>query len=130
MTGIQESLIMVVEDNAALKESIIELLSLRGFHNFSTFSDGFTAVNYCIQSMPDIAILDVEMPGLSGLDILDKIKSIRPKLPVVMMSSRHDRHIILQACESGANTFFPKPFDSEMFCRKIEDLLNRVDFLR
>ena len=99
MTGIQESLIMVVEDNAALKDSIIELLSLRGFHNFTTFSDGFTAVNYCKKSMPDLAILDVEMHGLGGLEILNEIKSLRPKLPVVMMSSRHDRHIILQECE-------------------------------
>lgn len=130
MTGIQESMIMVVEDNSTLKESIIELLSLRGFHNFTTFSDGFTAVDFCKKEKPDLAILDVEIPGLDGLDILCEIKSLRPKLPVVMMSSRHDRHIILRACESGANTFFPKPFDSEMFCRKVEDLLQKVDFLK
>lgn len=130
MTGIQESMIMVVEDNAPLKDSIIELLTLRGFHNFTTFSDGYTAVNFCRKSKPDIVILDVEIPGIDGLEILGEIKTLRPKLPVVMMSSHHDRHIILRACESGANTFFPKPFDSEMFCRKIEDLLHKVDFFK
>jgi len=70
------------------------------------------------------------MPGISGLDMLVQFKSLKPLMPVVMVSSQHDRHVIVRACESGASTFFPKPLDSEMFCRKIEELLRQITFYR
>ena len=128
MTGITESSIMLVEDNMNLQESIIELLSYRGFHNITAFNDGFKAVTYCKTYSPDLAILDVEVHGLNGLDTLIELHSMKPTLPVIMMSSQLDKHVIIQACESGASTFFPKPFDSEMFCCKIDALLQKVVF--
>ena len=130
MTGVRERKIMIVEDNTVLRQSILDLLSEHGFHNLVAFGDGLNAVSYCRETRPDLAVLDVDMAGLSGLDILCEIRSMSQKLPVVMMSASHDRHILIQACESGANTFFPKPFDSDMFCRKIEALLENVSFLK
>jgi DNA-binding response OmpR family regulator len=130
MTGIQESSIVIVEDNKLLQESILELLALHGFHNVSAFSDALNAVSFFRQSHPDLAILDVEMAGMNGLDLLVELKSMRPRMPVVMMSSCHDKSLLLKACESGASTFFPKPFDTDMFCQKIEALLKKVDFYK
>ena len=121
--------ILVVDDDLSILGVMKRVLEKSEF-SVDTVTNGQDALTRITAKRPDLVILDVEIPGLSGLEILDKIRSLRPKLPVVMMSSRHDRHIILQACESGANTFFPKPFDSEMFCRKIEDLLHKVDFFK
>ena len=128
MANSQSVSIMVVEDNAVLRDSILDLLSIRGFHNVCAFRDAFKAVSYCKQSQPDLAVLDVEISGLSGLDLLVELKSIYPQLPVIMMSSCHTKNIILRACESGAETFFPKPLDTDLFCRKIESLLRGLDF--
>ena len=85
-------------------------------------------MKYCRVQQPDLAVLDVEMPGLNSLDLLQELKAIMPALPVVMMSSSHDKNTIMRACESGANIFFPKPFDTDMFCRKIECILRSIDF--
>ena len=120
--------IMLVEDNQVLCDSILDLLSIRGFRNVSAFRDAFDAVSYFKQSLPDLAVLDVEISGLSGLDLLIELKSIKPNLPVIMMSSCHTKNVILKACESGAESFFPKPLDTEMFCRKVESILNNIDF--
>ena len=128
--NISELSIMIVEDNRVLQETMLDLLGHHGYHNLHAFSDAFNAIRYFQQSTADLVVLDVEIPGLSGLDVLVQFKSIKPRLPVVMVSSLHDRHILMQACESGASTFFPKPLDSEMFCRKIEELLRQVTFFR
>ena len=129
MTGLHQSSIMIVEDNSLLSESIMELLSMHGFNNLVAFSDVFNAVRYFRQKYPDLVILDAELQGLSGLEVLAEFKTIRPRLPVVMMSSHHDKDMLLRACASGANTFFPKPFDTDLFCRQIEDLLSHISFL-
>lgn len=128
MTGIHTSSIMLIEDNPQMKESIVDLLALHGFKRINAFSNGMNALAYFQEKNSDLIILDIELPGMGGFELLQAIRSINRCIPVVMMSSRDDKNVILKACESGANTFFPKPFDSEMFCRKIEDLLNEVDF--
>ena len=128
MSGMHNPTIMLVEDNRDLQRSIIDLLVHRGYSNIAAFTDAFSAIKYFHSQVPDLAILDVEMHGISGLDLLEELKHTIPYLPVILMSSHHDRHIILRACECGADTFFPKPFDSELFCRKVEELLKRVDF--
>ncbi|MFH1707734.1 MAG: response regulator [Planctomycetota bacterium] len=128
--NISELSIMIVEDNRILQRTMLELLEDHGYHNLHAFSDGMHAIRYFQESTADLVVLDVEIPGINGLDVLVQFKSLKPRMPVVMVSSLHDRRILMQACESGASTFFPKPLDSEMFCRKIEELLRQVTFYR
>jgi DNA-binding response OmpR family regulator len=128
MVNFQNRTIVIVEDNLVLRDSLLDLLAIRGFNNVFAFRDAFKAVSYCKKSLPDLAVLDVEIAGLNGLDILVELKTLKPDLPVIMMSSCHSKNVILKACESGAESFFPKPLDADMFCRKVESLLQDIDF--
>ncbi len=67
-----------------------------------------------------IVLTDIHMPGMSGIDLLRKIKTTRPYVQVIMISSTEDTTNLLQAYEAGANDFIVKPFNRE-------DILTALD---
>jgi DNA-binding NtrC family response regulator len=61
---------------------------------------------------PDVAIVDLKMPGMSGIEVLEHLRRIRPRLPVIIVSGNHDADLMRQAVQKlGAFDFLQKPFD-------------------
>ena len=60
---------------------------------------------------PDVLVTDIRMPGKSGLDLLDEIRTRRPKLPVIVMTAHSDLDSAVAAYQGGAFEYLPKPFD-------------------
>lgn len=117
-------LILVVDDeerNVALLEAHL------GGHGYRTLSarDGAHAVEVALRDAPDLILLDVMMPGMSGVEVVAMLKSnARTKaIPVVMVTALHDRSTKLLALNSGAEEFIEKPVDTAELLIRVRNLV-------
>ncbi|HRX84162.1 MAG TPA: response regulator [Phycisphaerae bacterium] len=116
--------VLLVDDDRNIAKAVGIRLRAAGYDVHSTYA-GPEGVAAATASRPDAIILDVRMPGMSGLDVLEVLQS-RPEtcnIPVVMLSaSLLDED---QAIGRGAEYFLQKPFDPQKLCRAIERVLTQ-----
>jgi DNA-binding response OmpR family regulator len=95
-------------------------------------SDGHEALDVLSVSPVDLILLDVMMPGLSGVELVRRIRSKRcaSALPIIMVSARNDQTIMLECLQAGANDYITKPVDFPMLCARIETHLGIRDTYR
>src|SRR4029453_2085558 len=90
-------------------------------------NDGAAALAAIGEDPPDVILLDIEMPGMDGIEVLERIKSDEKlrHLPVVMISGSDDAHSRVRCLEAGADDFLPKPFDAAILRARINAGLDR-----
>jgi len=102
--------ILVVDDEAGMLQYLRRALELE-FCAVETECSGSAAIARVRDGYrPDLVLLDIEMPGLNGLDTLSQLLQFRPELKVVMCSCRDDVDTITRAQALGAHDYLPKPF--------------------
>jgi two-component system response regulator MtrA len=109
--------ILVVEDDSEMNESIVEILEAAGFEAEGIL-DGSIALAKFTAMHPDLVLLDVQLPGLSGLEIAGKIRQ-NHGTPIIMLTARTDTEDIVKGLEAGADDYVPKPFDSAVLIARI-----------
>ncbi|MBC2728032.1 response regulator [Desulfosporosinus sp.] len=108
-----KDILLVVDDHYGVRQFLSEFLSQEGFR-VKEASDGYTALQIIIEEKPKLTFLDLKMPGLSGIETLNKIKQLRLKTQVVVMSGSTQDKALMTAIQKGhVKCFFPKPFDLE-----------------
>jgi len=110
MSG-HSSLILVVDDEEEIRKILSYILEKEGF-KVITASDGQQAMEKICFDTPDAVLLDVRMPGLNGMGVLKKIKTIDDNLPVVLVTAYADTHQAVEAIKEGAYDYLAKPFDN------------------
>ncbi|MDD5304383.1 MAG: response regulator [Elusimicrobia bacterium] len=103
--------ILVVDDDADLRISLAAVLSPR--FEVLEASNGEEALAVLKRERPCLALLDVSMPGMSGLEVLAAAKAADPALVVVMLTSQQDIEIASKALNLGASEYVTKPFDAD-----------------
>ena len=121
--------VMVVDDSALVREFMRQLISAQSDMEVVTASDPYMARDKMLKEMPDVIILDVEMPKMDGLTFLQKVMNFRP-IPVIMFSSvtRHGAEEAINAMSMGAVDVVAKPTQNikvELNNLK-DDLLNKI----
>ena len=101
--------ILVVDDEPRLVDEIAEFLKGKAFQVFSAHHPE-RALDLVKKNRPDIAILDIRLPGMSGLDLLAEIKKLHPLTEVIMISGHGDMNTVIEAMRKGAVDYFAKPF--------------------
>lgn len=114
-----EKKIMIVDDAMFMRKVIRKNLEEEGYHNIIEASDGETAVELFDKEALDLVLLDITMPGMSGLEVLEEIKSRRPEVKVIMCSAIGQEAVITKAIMKGAEDFIVKPFKGEEIKRII-----------
>ncbi len=120
--------LLLVDD----EDSTLEMLAA----NLSTQFDirlaltGESALAACAEVLPDLLILDVDMPGLSGYDACRTLKALYPELPIVFHSAKTSIEERLLGYAAGGDDYLPKPFDPSELSTKIGLQLSRVDRAR
>lgn len=108
--------VLVVDDSVVVRKLLCEALaSGPGVEVAGTASSGAIALAKIPQLNPDVITLDIEMPGLNGIETLTEIRKLYPKLPVIMFSTLSERGaaITLEALSLGASDYVTKPTNSE-----------------
>ena len=113
--------VLVVDDEDFICELLDEFLSLKGY-DVTTARNGDEALLDFVENKPDLVLLDIRMPGISGVKVLRKIKNIDKDVRVIMLSAFGDAATVQDALELGAAHYLQKPV-------KFEQLSNILDSL-
>jgi two-component system, OmpR family, response regulator MtrA len=118
--------ILVADDDVDIRELIEFKLSTLG-HEIVAVSDGAAAVDVCRDHKPDLAVLDVMMPGMSGLDAIRMIRSdeAMADIPVILLTARAQESDVETGFESGADDYITKPFSPRELASRVQALLSR-----
>jgi len=121
-----DTVVMIVDDDAAVRDSLAVLLSTAGleveaYASGEEFLDAWTPVKAgCL-------VLDIRMPGISGLELLERLNASRSRIPVVIITGHGDVKIAVKAMKLGAVDFIEKPFKYEAIIESIRDALWREE---
>lgn len=102
--------VLVVDDDMLMREVLKALLRDEGFALAGEAIDGQSALASLERTRPDIVCLDVNMPGLSGIDVLKKIRSSNPEIRVIMITADSTMGTVREAVGFGAMGYIVKPF--------------------
>ena len=112
VNSMRKKTILIADDDKAIRTVLLRALSRDGY-NVLLASNAATLWQWVANGEGDIVISDVMMPDENGLDMLIRIKKIRPDLPVIIMSAQNTLMTAVKATENGAYEYLPKPFDLE-----------------
>src|SRR6188508_3294099 len=118
-----KSRILVIDDEAAIRDSLRMTLEYEGYE-FIGASTGQEGLALAEREAPDLVLLDVKMPGMDGLEVLDRLRAMNETLPVVVVSGHGSISTAVDATKKGAFDFIEKPFASE---RVLVSLRNALD---
>ncbi|MEA3438340.1 MAG: response regulator [Thermodesulfobacteriota bacterium] len=110
--------VLIIDDEVAVCDLLKYFLALKGYEVY-TASDGYTAINKVKEVCPHLVMLDIVMPGISGMEVLKKIKKINPKTGVIMITAVPDQEIITESIDLGAYDCIRKP----MNLKYVEDVV-------
>jgi DNA-binding NtrC family response regulator len=104
--------ILIIDDEAGIRDSLETLLTLEGFR-VEMAPDGQAGLDQLTRHSYDLLLLDLALPGESGIDLLPRIKSLAPELPIIMITAYGTVNNVVDAIRAGASNFIQKPWDNE-----------------
>jgi len=116
--------ILVIDDEAGIRESLEVLLSLEGYA-VRVAADGEEGLRILDLESLDLVLLDLALPGQSGLELLPQIKERQPDLPVIMITAYGTVDNIVESVRAGAENFIQKPWDNEKLLADIRSAVAR-----
>ena len=117
--------ILLLEDEEQIREVVAEYLMLAGYEVVEA-SNAEASFDIIDDTSIDLAILDIMLPGVSGMEVLQYIKNNRASVPVIMLSALNDEQSQLQAFNCFADDYVSKPFSPILLIKRIETILRRV----
>jgi DNA-binding NtrC family response regulator len=116
--------ILVADDDPYIQEALQDRLETLGYR-VSLAADGQQALDLLEHQGPQLILLDIEMPGIKGLDVLKEIRRKEIDIPVIMITAYGSIDLAVQAMKEGAYDFIPKPFDPGYVALVVEKAMER-----
>lgn len=117
--------ILIVEDEPAMVAGLRDNFEYEGYDVISA-QDGLAGVERALADNPDLVVLDVMMPRMSGLDVCKQLKAKRPSLPIIMLTARGQEIDKVVGLELGADDYVTKPFSIRELMARVKAVLRRV----
>ena len=118
------SKIALVDDDRNILTSVSMTLEAEGFE-VETYNDGQSALDAFTKRMPDMAVLDIKMPRMDGMDLLQRLRA-RTSMPVIFLTSKDEEIDELFGLKMGADDFIRKPFSQRLLVERVKAVLRRV----
>lgn len=115
--------VLVADDHAIVKEGLVSLLREHDFDVVDAVGDGHELLESARRLRPDVIVTDVSMPGLSGLDVLTRLKADRVNSKVIVLTMHHDADLATRAMRAGASAFMLKHSAGEELLTAIHQAL-------
>ncbi|MGB3368090.1 MAG: response regulator transcription factor [Acidaminobacteraceae bacterium] len=116
--------ILIVEDESEIRDIVAKYLENSNF-NVCKAKDGFEGLSLFEEFSPDLMILDVMMPGITGFDVLKNIRRIS-NIPIIMLTAKQEEVDRLTGFEMGVDDYVSKPFSVKELVKRVEVILKRV----
>ncbi|HTZ95896.1 MAG TPA: response regulator transcription factor [Terriglobales bacterium] len=117
--------ILIVEDEPNMVSGLRDNFEFEGYQVI-TAPDGVAGLERALSEMPDIVILDVMMPRMSGLDVCKQLKAKRPSLPIIMLTARGQEVDKVVGLELGADDYVTKPFSIRELLARVKAVMRRA----
>jgi two-component system response regulator FixJ len=111
-------IVHVVDDDEAMRDSMAFLLRAENFQ-VQTYADAADFLTALPQIKVGCVVTDVRMPGMSGIELLQRLRELKVSLPVIVVSGHGDVPLAVEAMKTGALDFIEKPFDDDVFLRAV-----------
>jgi DNA-binding NtrC family response regulator len=116
--------ILVVDDEEGVRHLLQRILQERGYEVI-TAADGEEALYVVSQGEADVVLLDIKMPGMSGMEVLDELAAQYPDVCVVMVTAVADTETAVSALKRGAYDYITKPFNRDSVLQKVQEAIQR-----
>jgi len=113
--------VLLLEDDVALSDIVGEHLKDRGFDVTLAYT-GDEALDYLVDEKYDLALLDINTPNMSGLEVLRTIREYKNNTPIIIVTAYQDTRHLKEAFENGGDDYIKKPFDLEELDQRINKL--------
>lgn len=116
--------ILIIEDELSLQETLKLNLELEGYR-VETLSTGLNAISHIRTFAPDLILLDIMLPVLSGTEIYHELKKLKSTIPVIFLTAKNDVKDKIEGLKLGADDYITKPFDLEELLLRVNIVLKR-----
>lgn len=122
------SRIALVDDDRNILTSVSIMLEAEGFE-VETYNDGQSALDAFAKRLPDLAVFDIKMPRMDGMDLLQRVRQKTSTLPVIFLTSKDDEIDEVLGLRMGADDYVTKPFSQRLLVERIRALLRRQEVI-
>ena len=123
--GGKRTRILIVEDEPAMVAGLRDNFEFEGYEVISA-EDGISGLERALSDNPDLIVLDVMMPRMSGLDVCKQLKARKPAVPIIMLTARGQEIDKVVGLELGADDYVTKPFSIRELMARVKAVLRRV----
>jgi len=120
VTGVEDIRVLLVDDENEFRETLAKRMRKRGMAIRGAGS-GEEALACLEREDVDVVVLDVKMPGMDGIEVLRRIKKLRPLVEVIMLTGHASVEVAIQGMEIGAFDYLMKPMDIDELVYKLQD---------
>src|SRR6056300_2090197 len=117
--------IALVDDDRNILTSVSILLEPEGYE-VDTYNDGQSALDAFNRKLPDLAVLDIKMPRMDGMELLQRLRQ-KTSMPVIFLTSKDDEIDEILGLRMGADDYVKKPFSQRLLIERVRSLLRRQD---
>jgi len=114
--------ILVVDDQSGIRVLLMEVFGGEGYDTYQA-ANGVQALEMAQRIKPDLVLLDMKIPGMDGLEILQRMKAMDPGIKVIMMTAYGELDMLNEATELGVLMHFAKPFDIDELRSAVNSVL-------
>lgn len=121
--------LLVIDDSGTMRMMITKLLRELGYLDFTAVATAEEAIPLAFNNRIDLILSDWNLPKMSGLDLLNYLRNTPEtrKIPLIMISSMHDRSAVLKALKAGVQGFILKPIRKEILASKLKEIEGKID---
>lgn len=117
--------ILIVDDSTVMRRSLNLILTKGGHKIVGEATNGDQAYTLYCQLRPDLVTMDITMPGMDGIEAIQKILKTNAQAKVIMISALDQRRMVLEALENGAKHYLVKPFTAEKVLATVAEVMNK-----
>lgn len=118
--------LLIVEDDEGIRLTLKDILTERGFF-IATATDGIQAFDMVKKSPPDLLLLDLGLPKMSGESLCKEVHALYPDLPIIILTAKYNTQDVVNSFTNGAIDYISKPFDIDQLIARLKVRLKVVD---
>lgn len=115
--------VVLIDDHALFRIGLEGLLEKRGIEVVAAIGDGEQGIELIRQHQPDVILLDMRMPGFSGLQVLSRVRSAGITTPIVMLTTSNEERDLIESLRSGAQGYLLKDIEPDELVRSLQEVL-------
>jgi DNA-binding response OmpR family regulator len=120
-----KQIILVIEDDEAIRRGIVDALCFDGYKTHEA-AEGRAGMTAALQSTCDLILLDLVLPKIGGMAILEEVRKSRPALPIIILTARGEESDRIKGLKMGADDYVVKPFSVKELLARVQAVLRRT----